>query len=304
MIMGEEAISRNVTLPAAPSAAPAAAPAPGPADPAASSAPSKGPAPGPGAAGAAQTAGATPAPMPLPTATPTASSGTGRKVQGQPLPDASINPIAHYYRAEVHRSIAWRHRMDATTNWAILSATALISVAYSHRDMPHVLIPMGGVIVLLLLCIEARRYRFYDVWRSRARLLEAHMIVPFLLPEHTLLQGNWRETLAEDLLMPAYKMSYWRAAGSRLRRNYIWIFLILLGAWILRVFLYDGPIENARQFYDALGVGPIPPWLVLGFTGVFYVALAIWMYLAGTGDDPDVLVYKRIRNRGMTPWPI
>jgi uncharacterized membrane protein len=234
---------------------------------------------------------------------PGPTPGGPRKVQGQPVPEASVTPLVHYYRAEISRSIAWRNRMDATTNWAIISTTAIISVAYGDPRMPHILIPLGGVMVLLLMCIEARRYRFYDVWRSRTRLLEAHMIVPFLLPEHTILQGNWREALAEDLIMPTYKMSFWRAAASRLRRNYIWMFMILFAAWVLRIVLYQRPVDLA-DFYVKLAIGPIPSWIVLSVLGLFHIFLLAWMAAAGTGEDPDVLVYKRVRGKGASTWPL
>lgn len=235
-----------------------------------------------------------------------------RITRGQPIPDGSVTPLVHYYRAEVSRGDVWRVRMDATTNWAIGTAAALISVAFSRPEIPHLLLPLGGLIVLLLLCIEGRRYRFYDVWRSRTRLMEAHMIVPFLLPETALLQGRWREQLAEDLLLPSYKMSFWRAAGARLRRNYLWIFITLLFCWIVRVMMitrpggqervFQGEVTTFAEFYDALRFGPVPGWVFLVMTGLFYGALLVWAFGAGHVGDPDALVYKRMPNR-KSAWP-
>lgn len=252
-------------------------------------------------------------PPPDPPADATPEGAAGRTVRGKPLPDSSLTAIVHYYRAEVSRGDVWRLRMDATTNWAIAAAAAVISVAFSRPGIPHLLIPLGGTIVLLLMCIEGRRYRFYDVWRSRTRLLEAHLMVPYLLPEQALLQGRWREQLAEDLILPSYKMSFWRAAGARLRRNYIWIFLILLVCWIIRVLVVVRPhgeeIEFADQlrsfdeFYEALEFGVIPGWLVLTVVGLFYSGLFVWAALSGRTDDPDAFVYKRIPDRRRV-WPL
>ena len=30
-----------------------------------------------------------------------------------------VTALSHYYRAEVQRSLAWRDRLDRTTNWAV-----------------------------------------------------------------------------------------------------------------------------------------------------------------------------------------
>lgn len=246
---------------------------------------------------------------------PSPSTGPprSRTVRGQPLPDLSVTPIVHYYRAEVARGDTWRVRMDATTNWAIGTAAAIISVSFSRPEIPHLLIPLGGLIILLLMSIEGRRYRFYDVWRSRTRLLEAHMMVPFLIPEHALLQGRWREQLAEDLILPSYKMSIWRATGARLRRNYVWIFLVLLFCWVVRVlmtvrprgeeYVFQGQVRTFEGFLQALEFGVIPGWLVLATVLGFYTFILTWTLMAGRIEDPDAFVYKRLPNR-RSIWPI
>lgn len=232
-------------------------------------------------------------------------------VRGRPVPDHSVNPIVHYYRAEVGRGDVWRQRMDTTTNWAIGAATAIVSIAFSRPDIPHVLIPLGGILVFLLMCIEGRRYRFYDVYRSRTRLLESHFIVPYLLHDRPLLPGGWRNHLAEDLVMPSYKMSFWRATGSRLRRNYIWVFLILQLCWTVRVAARTTPGVNTFEFagearafeslYHGFAYGPVPPWLMLTLCALFFTGLGVWIWLVGRSADPDALVYTR---RGGGGWPI
>ncbi|MCA9514800.1 MAG: DUF2270 domain-containing protein, partial [Myxococcales bacterium] len=219
------------------------------------------------------------------------------------LPDAAVTPLVHFYRAEIGRGDVWRQRMDATTNWAIGTTAALVSVAFSRPDIPHVIIPLGGLIVLLLLCIEGRRYRFYDVWRQRTRLIEAHFIVPQLRDQRPTIPA-WREHLAADLLRPAYKLSFMRATGSRLRRNYIWIFLLLLLCWIARIaaivseagdvkVVFAGAHISARDLYGGIGYGPVPGWAMLGLTGAFYGGLGLWIWWSGRSPDPDAMVYAR-----------
>src|SRR5262245_842006 len=83
-----------------------------------------------------------------------------------------INAFSHYYRAELSRMMSWRDRMDRTTNWAIGAAAAMLSVSLSSPTAHHGVLLFAMLLVYLLLAIESRRYRFFDVYRSRVRSLE------------------------------------------------------------------------------------------------------------------------------------
>ena len=37
---------------------------------------------------------------------------------------ADITALSHLYRGEVYRSTVWRTRLDATTNWAVVTTVA------------------------------------------------------------------------------------------------------------------------------------------------------------------------------------
>lgn len=221
------------------------------------------------------------------------------------VPGGSVTPLVHFYRAEIGRGDVWRQRMDATTNWAIGTTAALVSVAFSRPDIPHVLIPLGGLIVLLLLCIEGRRYRLYDVWRQRTRMLEVHFIVPFLRDDRARLSATWRERLAGDLLSPSYKLSFMRATGSRLRRNYVWIFLLLLACWVARIaaivsdahdvkVVFAGQHLTVRNLYGGFSYGPLPGWAMIALAALFYAGLGAWIWWSGRSPDPDAMVYTRM----------
>lgn len=43
------------------------------------------------------------------------------------------------YRGEVGRIMVWRRRLDLTTTWVITGTTTIITVAFSFRDIPHVI---------------------------------------------------------------------------------------------------------------------------------------------------------------------
>ena len=165
------------------------------------------------------------------------------------VPPEYLQVLAHYYRAEVYRSSLWRTRLDVTTNWAILAMTAAFGWAFTSVNSDgHIVFPITSFVVLQLLLIEARRYRFYDLWWTRARLLEGHLVVPALNPELKLLQGDWREFLSNDLLLPTFKIGFWEAMARRLANIYVYIFLILFGGWAVRVYTFaDGSIDGIQD---------------------------------------------------------
>src|SRR3954471_20705647 len=92
-----------------------------------------------------------------------------------PLPSTStetINALAQFHRAEMGRMTGWRDRIDRTTNWAITVVAGMLSLSLSTPNAHHGVLIFAMVLVLLLLIIEARRYRFFDVYRARIRKLE------------------------------------------------------------------------------------------------------------------------------------
>jgi len=84
------------------------------------------------------------------------------------------------------------------------------------------------VIILLLLFVEARRYWFYDVYRMRIRQFERHYFGQFFQADPKGGPEPWLVMLAQDLRHPKFRISMMLAFRRRLRRNYIWMFLILL----------------------------------------------------------------------------
>jgi uncharacterized membrane protein len=207
-----------------------------------------------------------------------------------PRLDASyITAMSHFYRGELGRIMAWRARLDSTTNWAITSTSTIFTVAFSIERVPHIIFFFNIAIVWMMLWIEARRYRFYDAFRARVRMLEAHFLVPIVAQNSKLLQGEWQKLVCEDLLLPSFKISVFEAVGRRLKRNYSFIFVIILVAWITKIFLHGHPandptgkISSFSDFKDALAVGrSIPGWLVAFlFVGTFLSVIGVTAYIA------------------------
>jgi len=97
---------------------------------------------------------------------------------GRGLLEEEMGPsgaMAHLYRGEVHRMKLWRERLDRTTNWTVLLLAAILTWAFTNESNPHYVLLIGNLAVGLFLVIEARRYRAYDMWRSRVRTLQRNV---------------------------------------------------------------------------------------------------------------------------------
>jgi len=193
-----------------------------------------------------------------------------------------VNAMSHFYRGELGRIMVWRQRLDVTTNWAITSSTAVVTIAFSSREVPHIIFFFNLAILWGLVWIEARRYRFYDAFRARVRMLEAHFLVPMVMENRDLLQGEWKKLVCEDLILPCFKISKLEAVGRRLKRNYVFLFILIMVAWITKIFLHAGaPIAGFPAFYRALRVGHIPSWLVaFVFVGTLISVIGITIYVS------------------------
>ena len=212
---------------------------------------------------------------------PIANKETTVSLQRSIYDPGYVNAMSHFYRGEMSRIMVWRQRLDVTTNWAITSSTAIITLSFSSREVPHIIFFFNLAILWVLLWIEARRYRFYDAFRARIRMLEAHFLVPMVMENRDLLQGEWKKLVCEDLILPCFKISKLEAIGRRLKRNYVFIFIMVLVAWITKIFIHaPHAMQSVADFYQALRVGHIPPWLVaLVMFGTFISSIGITIYV-------------------------
>ena len=192
-----------------------------------------------------------------------------------------VNAMVHLYRGELGEATAWRSRIDTTSNWAVvLSATALSFVFSETTSERHLIIPIISMFITFLLLMEARRYRFYDIWRSRSRLIEINFYRP-LLDGSAPAQPDWADRLAVDMEWPRFHMPLWEAAGRRLRRNYQWIYAILLGSWLVVLVTRPSATTSIAEIVRRAAIGPVPGWVTFLWMGIFYgalLALAIYSY--------------------------
>jgi uncharacterized membrane protein len=193
----------------------------------------------------------------------------------------AVTAVAHFYRGEISRMISWRDRLDVTTNWAIGAVAAMLSISLSSPDSHHAVLLFAMLIVYVLLVIEARRYRFFHVYRCRVRMLERYYFAQLFTPTPGANPTQWLAEIAEDLRVPKFTISLRQAMARRLRRNYGWIFLLLLLAWCLKTTSAllqprsdAGVIRSSTEFMSNAAIPGIPGWIVLGCVVALYGGLA------------------------------
>nr|WP_244424655.1 DUF2270 domain-containing protein [Methylobacterium nodulans] len=207
-------------------------------------------------------------------------------------PAEAITVLAHYHRAEIGRMAGWRDRIDRTTNWAITVIAAMLSVSLSTPTAHHGVLLFAMLLVLLLLGIEARRYRFFDVFRRRVRRLERHYYAQVFASQPDP-SDAWTEMLSTSLRHPVFYISLAEAFRRRLRRNYGWMFLILLLAWLLKISsarLQESGrgelVHSVGEIIDNASLGPLPGWLVLCAVMIFY-GLLLMVILRRSDRETD-----------------
>ena len=179
--------------------------------------------------------------------------------------------MVHLFRAEVQRANVWRQRLDTTTNWAVVTTGAAISVAFAGGGN-NIVIFLNLFLVTIFLLIEARRYRYYELWSYRVRLMETDFFASMLVPPfHP--SADWAEALSESLLHPVFPISTLEAIGRRLRRNFLFIYSVVGTTWIAKLWLTPTPAASLNQFVQRAAVGAIPGGVILASGALFAAGL-------------------------------
>jgi uncharacterized membrane protein len=213
-------------------------------------------------------------------------------------PGEFTTSMVHLFRAEIARANVWRQRLDTTTNWAVIITVAVITVSFSESGSHHGAIVLSTVLLALFLYVEARRYRYYELWSYRVRLMETDFFAAMLVPP----------------FHPA--VSIWEALGRRFRRNYMWIFLVLALAWAARVWLQPTVAGSWSEFVDRAAIGSVPGQVVIVAGLVFNTALLLVGVLtlgmrAATGEvlpryhaprEFDLVTRETGRGRRRSAW--
>ena len=189
---------------------------------------------------------------------------------------AEIGALAHLYRGEVYRSTVWRTRLDSSTNWAVVTTGIALSATFSSSEASPLPMVLVGLLVCVFLLFEARRYRYFNVWRARARLLETDFYAPMITGNGVRLDSGWTDLLAQDYVVPRYHISFARAIGRRLRRTYAWIFVIQAIAYYGKLAIHPEPLTTLAELWERAAIGPIPGGLVIAAGVLFHGGWAVF----------------------------
>jgi len=165
-------------------------------------------------------------------------------------PDPST--MTHLYRGELGRMTVYRIRLDTTTNWALGASVAVVTFTLGTPEAPHAVMLLPAVLSLVFAFLESRRLQDLELIRMRVRWLERGFLCARAGGEP--LEG-WHENIVDSLSRPSTPLTLRQALAVRVRRNYIWLFLTLYGAWWLKLSLAKEPI------LEAAALGPMPGWL-------------------------------------------
>jgi uncharacterized membrane protein len=193
--------------------------------------------------------------------------------QEHPFNPAELGMLAHLYRGEMYRSKIWRTRLDATTNWAVATTGIALSVSFSNpanSPLPLVLVTLMSLVFLL---IEARRYRYFDIWRTRVRILETGLYGPILRGEGVRVDSGWNQKLALDYEKLRFHITFLEALGRRLRRNYSFMFGVQAFSYITKIWVHPIPIESLQELWQHAAIGPIQGQAVLACGLLFHASL-------------------------------
>ncbi len=179
-----------------------------------------------------------------------------------------LSLLQQYYRGEMSQSATFLGRLDLTVDWAIAVVTAILALSFESRGSYLLLI--GMVALSMFLIFDVRRYRMYDAYRARVRLIEENVLANAFDPEGVPLT-NWREEIANDLKHPTYKVSYIETLARRLKRIYLPLLVLLGLAWLFRITIFV-PDET---WNETAAIPGIPGEIVVSIVGVFYVVLFV-----------------------------
>lgn len=180
--------------------------------------------------------------------------------------------LTHLYRAQVGRADSWRTRLDACTNWAVVTAGATLTMTFGEPNASHLVIPLCSILVTLFWVIEARRYRYYELWSSRVRHLESNYFANLLQPENQR-DDRWVAELVQSLREPRFPISSLEALGRRYRRVYVWLHCVLGLSWLVNLWIHPRPLNSLSAALNRPVIGDTPAWVLLLVGFFFHTAL-------------------------------
>ncbi|MCD4737985.1 MAG: DUF2270 domain-containing protein [Anaerolineae bacterium] len=207
--------------------------------------------------------------------------------------------MTHLYRAEIQRVNFWRSRLDTTTNWAVVTEAAALTFVFGSPENPHFSLLLVLVLLLAFLNIEARRYRYYELWYRRSRLLETNYFAAMMSPPYVP-AADWAAQLERDLLYPAFRTSWWEAIAHRFRRNYLWMITLLLISWVIKLNIHPTPTTQIEVMITRATIGRLIPgnWVIAGIVFIYTALIILTILSIISPEKLTMLKYLKRRIEG------
>lgn len=202
--------------------------------------------------------------------------------------------LVHFYRASVQHADVWRQRLDATTNWAVITTAAVITFSFGSPRTEDFVVLVALVFDFFFLFMEARRYQMYNLWQRRIRVLHRFLIAPALV-DGSELAPETRERklneLAVDLGRTTPALSLPAALGYRIRRNYGPLVTLVLLTWTLKLFVHPTPARSLAEYVGRAGVGLVPGPIIMFLVSLFFATL---VYLAVRAPSEQMKEWREL----------
>jgi uncharacterized membrane protein len=228
-----------------------------------------------------------------------ANEGNERDKNEYEGPSISEAAMAQLFRGELSRSDTWRSRLDNTTNWSLTTTAAVVSFGFSS-NASHVVFIVGIWMVLSFLTIEARRYRYYDLWMRRVRLLEEGYWIPMLRREPV--DPDSLRELVTLMERPQIQLSVFSSVSTRLNRAYGPILLVLTLSWFVKVYSHPTPAGSFDEIVDNARVGPLHGGFVMAFLFLLVLVFSYLFVASFFTRAPLGELRSRPRGRRSTLW--
>ena len=229
-----------------------------------------------------------------------------------PIAERLAHPVTvHFYRAVVGHADVWRQRMDATTNWAAATTAGMITFSFGAPEAAHVVLLLSLAFDVIFLLMESRRYQVYDLWRRRFRSLNQFLVAPVLRdggePSEDAIRAGL-DAVAEDLGGTVPHLSLVQAIGYRIRRNYGFLFIIVLLAWLLKLALHPTAAGDVGEMARRAAIGAANAEVVIGSV-IAFLLIALVLALRAPGEHmirwsavPSPYSQMVARSRRLVPW--
>lgn len=184
--------------------------------------------------------------------------------------------MIHLYRSETGREIALRGRLDVTIGGAVVVTSGLVPFAFSSPDASHIILLANGLLLLIFLLVEARRFQIHEMIMRRVRTIEKDYIAPLI--NQIALEPRAMEyrpyvdlSLVNNLLHYEAPISRFHAVVSRLRSIYIYLFGAVYIVWLQKVTGGRADQSLLELINQQAAIGSIPG------TAVFFVVTVLML---------------------------